>query len=160
MAKKLNTEIVPCLDFVMIKKLENFLLVFDDSCKKILRKKIVKIAVAGTYKKIHCNSVKQKLFHQSKWLRFFDLNTTHVVLFKSPRDVQPIDHFGRHLNKPEFLRECYQKTISSLYGHFLIHFDPKTSESMRFCYNITTPSPTIFYISCSLAKDKRDRFNK
>ena len=34
----------------------------------------------------------------------------------------------------------------------MIDFDPKTSESMRFCSNITGPDPIIFYIPSFLAK--------
>ena len=154
MAEKLNIEFVPCLDFEMIKKLENCLLVLDDSCEETYQEKeFVKIAVAGRHKKIHCIFVKHNLFHQSKWSRTIDLNTTHVVLFKSPRDFQQIDHFGRQLNKSEFIRDCYQKATSSSYGHFLIDFDPKTSESLRFCSNITGPGPTIFYLLSSHAKE-------
>ena len=84
----------------MIKKLQNFLLLFDDSCEEIYQEnEFVKIAVAGRHIRIHCIFVKHNLFHQSKWSRTIDLNTTHIVLFKSPRDVQHIDHFGRQLNK-------------------------------------------------------------
>ena len=43
------------------------------------------------------------------------------------------------------------KATSSSHGHFLIDFDPKTSESFRLCSNITVPGPTIFYLR-SLAK--------
>ena len=103
-------------------------------------------------KKIHCIFVKHNLLHQSKWSRTIDLNTTHDVLFKSLRDVQQIDHFRRQLNKSRFIRDCYQKATSSPYGHFLIDFDPKTSESLRFCSNITGPGATIFYLP-SLAKE-------
>ena len=105
MAEELNIEFVPCLDFSMIKKLEDCLLVFDDSCEKIYHKKeFVKLAVAGRHKKVHCIFVKHNLFHQSKWSRALDLNTTHIMLFKSPRDLQQIDHLGRQLKKVEFLR--------------------------------------------------------
>ena len=37
--EKLNIEFVPCLDFEMIKKLENCLLVFDDSWEEIYQEK-------------------------------------------------------------------------------------------------------------------------
>ena len=51
MAKKLNIEFVPCLDFSMIKNLEDCLLVFDDSCEEIYQEKeFVKLAVAGRHK--------------------------------------------------------------------------------------------------------------
>ena len=154
MASKLNIEFIPCLDFEMIKKLEKCLLVFDDSCEEIYQEKeFVKIAVAGRHKKIHCIFVKHNLFHQSKWSRTIDLNTTHIILFKSPRDVQQINHFGRQLNKSEFIRDSYQKATSIPYGHFMIDFDPKTSEPLRYCSNITGPGPTIFYLQSSQAKE-------
>ena len=34
------------------------------------------------------------LSHQIKWSCTIDLNTTHIVLFKSPRDVHQIDHLN------------------------------------------------------------------
>ena len=34
MCERLNIEFIPCLDFEMIKNLENCLLVFDDSCEE------------------------------------------------------------------------------------------------------------------------------
>ena len=83
MEKNLNIEFVPCLDFDMIKNLEDCLLIFDDSCEEIYQEKeFVKLAVAGRHKKVHCIFVKHNLFHQSKWSRTIDLNTTQIVLFK------------------------------------------------------------------------------
>ena len=41
---------------------------------------------------------------------------------------------------------------SSSYGHILTDFDPKTSESLQFCSNITGPGPTIFYLPSSFTK--------
>ena len=154
MAKKLNIEFVPCLDYSMIKKLEGCLLVFDDSCEEIYQEKeFVKLAVAGRHKKVHCIFVKHNLFHQSKWSRTIDLNTTHIILFKSPRDLQQIDHLGRQLKKVEFLRDCYTRATSEPYGHLLIDLDPKTSECLRFCSNITAPGASIFYIPSEIAKE-------
>ena len=40
MARKLNIELIPCLDFNMIKKLEDCLLVFDDSCVEIYQERV------------------------------------------------------------------------------------------------------------------------
>ena len=150
-AEKLNIEFVPYLDFETFEKLENCSVVFDNSCEEIYQEKeFVEITVAGIHKKIHCIFVNS--FHQSKWPRTIDLNTTHAVLFKSPRDVQHIDHFDRQLNKSEFIGDCDQKATSSSFGHFLIDFDPKTSESLGFCSTITGPGPTIFYLPSSLAE--------
>ena len=153
MAKKQNIEFVPCLDFSMINKLEDCLLVFDDSCEEIYQEKeFVKLAVAGRHKKVHCIFVKHYLFHQSNWSRTIDLNTTHINVFKSPRDLQQIDHLGRQLKKVDFLRDCYTRATSEPYGHLLIDLDPKTSEALRFCSNITAPGAGIFYIPSETAK--------
>ena len=154
MEKNLNIEFVPCLDFDMIKNLEDCLLIFDDSCEEIYQEKeFVKLAVAGRHKKVHCIFVKHNLFHQSKWSRTIDLNTTHIVLFKSPRDLQQIDHFGRQLKKVEFLRDCYTQVTALPYGRLLIDLDPKTSEVLRFGSNITAPGPTIFHLPSAIAKE-------
>ena len=154
MSERLNIEFIPCLDFDMIKNLENCLLVFDDSCEEIYQEQaFVKLAVAGRHRKLHCIFVKHNLFHQSKWSRTIDLNTTHVILFKSPRDLQQIDHFGRQLKQLDFIREAYQRATTRPFGHLLIDFDPKTSDVLRFCSNIVAPQPTTFYIPSSTAKE-------
>ena len=153
MQEKLKfTEFVPCIDFDLISKLSNCLLIFDDSCEEIYEdKSFLKIAVSGRHKKLHVIFVKHNLFHQSKQSRTIDLNTTHLVLFNSPRDVQQISFLGKQLNKTDFLRDAYQKATQEPFGHLLIDLDSKTSDSLRFCSNIVGPAPTIFYIPSSKA---------
>ena len=154
MSERLNIEFIPCLDFEMIKNFGKLLLVFDDSYEEIYHEQaFVELAVAGRHRKLHCIFVKHNLFHQSKWSRTIDLNTTHVILFKSPRDLQQIDHFGRQLKQMDFIREAYQRATTRPFGHLLIDFDPKTSDVLRFCSNIVAPQPTIFYILSSTAKE-------
>ena len=151
--RKLDIEFVSCLTFQMIKQLENCLLVFDNSCEEIYQEKeFVKLAVAGRHRNVHCIFVKHNLFHQSKWSRTIGLNTTHIILFKSPRDLQQIDHFGRQLKKVDFLRETYRKATSEPYGHLLVDLDPKTSEHLRFASIITAPGPGIFHLPSELAR--------
>ena len=113
----------------------------------------MKLAVAGRHKKVHCIFVKHNLFHQSKWSRTIDLNSTHIVLFKSRRNLQQIDHFGRQLKKVEFLRDCYTQATALPYGHLLIDLDPKTSEVLRFGSKIRAPGTTIFHLPSAIAKE-------
>ena len=93
----------------------NCLLVFDDSCEEIFNnKESSKLATAGRHKNIKVIHVKHIMFQQSKWSRTFDLNTTHIILFKSPRDVQQIALIGRQLINTVFerrLRASNQTTI-------------------------------------------------
>ena len=154
MSERLNIEFIPCLDFEKIKNLENCLFVFDISCEEIYQEQaFVKLAVTGRHGKLHCIFVKHNLFHESKWSRTIDLNTTHVILFKSLRDLQQFDNFGRQLKQLDFIREAYQRATTKSFGHLLIDFDPKTNDVLRFCSIIVAPQPTTFYIPSSTAKE-------
>ena len=152
MQHDLDIEFVSCIDFEMIEKLENCLLIFDDSCEEIYEdKRFLKIATSGRHKKVHVIFVKHNLFHQSKNSRTIDLNTTHVILFNSPRDVNQITYFGKQLNKTLFLKDCFRKATSETFGHLLIDFDLNSSDSLRYVSNITGPAPSIFYLTSSKA---------
>ena len=138
----------------MKKNLEGCLLFFDDSCEEIYQEKeFVKLVVAGEHKKVLCIFGEHNFFHQSRWSPTIDINTTHIVQFKSPRDSQQIDHFGQKLKKVEFLRDCYSQATALPYEHLLIDLDPKTSEIRRFGSNITAPGPTIFHLPSAIAKE-------
>ena len=74
------------------------------------------------------------------------MNTTHINLFKSARDIQKIEFLGKHVNLVKFLKHCYQFATKDPLGHLLIDLDPKTSDCLRYCSNITEPGPTVFYL--------------
>ena len=123
---------------------ENCLLIFDDSCEEIFNdKEFVKLATAGRHKNINVIYVKHNLYQQSKWSRTIDLNTFcskhHVTFSKS-------SFFGKQLNLTHFLKNCYEIATRETFGHLLIDLDPKTSDCLRFCSNITEPGPSVFYI--------------
>ena len=93
--KKMSIEFINCLDFEMIKTLQDCLLIFDDSCEENYQETdFVEIAVSGRHRGIYCIFVKHNLFYQSRWSRTIDLNTTHIILFNSPRDSQQIQFFS------------------------------------------------------------------
>ena len=79
------------LDITM--KLSDCLLVYDDSSEDIFNdKEFVKTATSGRHRQLQVIYVKHNLLQQSKWSRTIDLNTTHIVLFKSLRDIQQIEY--------------------------------------------------------------------
>ena len=87
--KKLNIHFKKFSNFELISELDNCLLVFDDSCEEIFNdKEFSKLATAGRHRNISVIYVKHNLFQQSRWSRTIDLNTIHIILFKSPRDTQ------------------------------------------------------------------------
>ena len=131
--------------FEIVNNLRDCMIVFDDTCKKNFNEKdFVKLAPAGRHKNVHVIYVKHNLFHQSKQSRTMDLKTTHLILFKSPQDIQQIDYLCRRLNNAKFLRRAYQLATKKNFGHLLI-------ECLHYSSNIIPPSPTIFYLPSSKA---------
>ena len=145
--RNLNIFFTKFSGFDFISQLENCLLVFDDSCEEIFNdKEFSKLATAGRHRNISVIYVKHNLFQQSKWSRTIDLNTTHIILFKSPRDIQQITYIGKQLNNTSFLKESYDLATKLPFGYLLIDLDSKTSDFLRYCSNIVQPGPTIFYL--------------
>ena len=133
--------------------LENCLLIIDDSCEEIYNdNELVKLATAGHHKNINVIYIKHILYQQSKWSRTIDLNTSHIILFKSPSDIQQVEYLGKQLNLAKFLRNCYELATKKIFGHLLIDLDPKTSDCLRYCSNIVESGPSIFYIPSDKAE--------
>ena len=87
------------------------------------------------------------MFHQSKWSRTIDLNTTHILLFKSLRDIQQNDYLGKQLNCLQPIKEAYKLATAEPFGHLIIVLDPRTSQGLLFSSLLIGPEPSIFYIS-------------
>ena len=161
--RKINIQFIKFYSFEQMSELDDCLLVFDNSCEEIVNhKEFSKLATAGRHKKISVIHVKHNLFQQSKWSRTIDLNTTHIVLFKSPRDVQQIGLIGRQLNNAQFLRESYELATKPAFGQFFIDLDPKISDALRYSSNIVPQGPSIFYLPSAKAvitilTDERER---
>ena len=125
------------------KKLSDCLLIYDDSCEEIFNdKEFVNIATSGRHRRLHVIYVKHNLFQQSKWSRTIDLNTTHIIFFKSLL----IEYLGRQLNCLQLLKDEYKLSTAQPYGHLIIDLDPKTSQGLRFSSQLIGPEPSIFYI--------------
>ena len=140
---KLNIQFTKFSSF----ELENCLLVFDDSCEEIFNdKEFSALATAGRHKNISVIYVKHNFFQQSKGSRTIDLNTTHIISFESPRDIQQIDLIGRQLNNTKFSKDSYELATKQPFGHLLIDLDPKTSDVLRYCSKIVPPGPSVFYL--------------
>ena len=148
-----NVKFLKFNGFESLRNLENVLLAFDDSCEDIYKdKKFVRLATAGRHRGIDVIYVEHNLFPQSRWSRTIDLNTSHIILFKSPRDVQQLDLSGRQLNVSKYLRSCYELATRYSFGHLLIDLDPRTSNCSRYCSNIIRPGPTVFHFPLSTAE--------
>ena len=90
-----NLEFVQGVNFEFIDCLKNngtkYLLIFDDSCEEICNSKaFIDIAIAGRHRGLSAIYTEHNLFHQSKLGRDVELQNTHIVLFKSPREVMHV----------------------------------------------------------------------
>ena len=126
-ARRGHIEFVKFDGFDRLGNIENILLIIDDSCKEIYNDKdFFKLATAGKHMGLDVFYVKHNLFQQSRWSRTIYLNTSHIILFKSPLDIQQLDHLGRQLNAPKFLRQSYELATKDSFGHLLKDIDPRT----------------------------------
>ena len=144
--------------FELIDSLKNngtkYLLFFDNSCEEICNSKpCVYIATAGRHRGLSTDYIKQNLFHQSKFWQNVELQNTHTVLFKSPRDVMQVSTLSAQLGLGLELVDWYQDTTSVLYGLSLIDWLPRRADRLRYCTN-TGSIPSKFYIPDQLKQSK------
>ena len=145
-----NLEFVQGVNFEFIDSLKNngtkYLLIFDDSCEEICNSKaFVDIATAGRHWGLSTIYIKHNLFHQSKLGRDVELQNTHIVLFKSPRDVMQVTTLSTQLGLGwELLDWCRDATFVP-FGHLLIDLSARTDDRLRHCTN-SGSVPSKFYI--------------
>ena len=97
-----NLEFVRGVNFEFIDSLKNngtkYLVIFDNSCEDICISKVfVDIATAGRHRGLSTIYIEHNLFHQRKLGRDVELQNTHIVLFKSPRDVLQVTTLSTQL---------------------------------------------------------------
>ena len=141
-----NLEFLQGVNFEFTDSLKNngtkYLLVFDDSCEEICKSKtFVDIATAGRHRRLSTIYIKHNLFHQSKLRRDVELQNTHIVLFKSPRDVMRVTTLSTQLNLGSQLVDWYRDATSVPFGHL----SPRTDDRLRYCTN-SGSVPSKFYI--------------
>ena len=145
-----NIEFVQGVNFELIETLSNngtkYLLIFDDSCEEVCSSKaFVKIATAGRHRGLSTMYIKHNLFHKSNLGRDIELETTHIVLFKSPRDVMQINTLGMQLGLGSSLVDWYRDATSVPFGHLLIDLSPRSDDRLRYCTD-SGKTPSKFYV--------------
>ena len=145
-----NIEFVQGVNFDFIDSPENngtkYLLIFDDSCQEICNsREYEKFAVAGRHRGLSTNYIKHNLFHKKKLGRDIELQKTHIVLFKSPRDVLQVGRLSFQLGLGLLLVDWYKDATSVPFGHLLIDLSPRTNDRLRYCTN-SGKKPSKFYI--------------
>ena len=83
------------------------------------------IAIAGRHRGLSTIYIMHNLFHQSKLGRDVELQNTHIVVFKSPRDVMQVGTLSAQLGLGSELVDWYRDATSvshpSVCGFFTIY---------------------------------------
>ena len=108
-----NLEFVQGVHFEFINSLKNngtkYLLIFDNSCAKICNsKEFMDIATASRHRGFSTIYIKHNLFYQSKIGRDVELQNTHIVLFKSPREVHQVARLSVQLGLGSAVVDWYR----------------------------------------------------
>ena len=151
-----SIEFVQGIDFDMINNLPllanggSYLLVFDDSCEELFKSKdFLMIATAGRHKKLGVVFIKHNLFHKSSFGRDIELQLTHIVLFKNPRDVNQVNHLARQLGLAGELDKWYKDSTEVPFGFLMIDLSPRTNDLLRYSSGF---NPTQFHLPRSKAR--------
>ena len=97
--------------------------------------------------------IKHNLFHQIKLGRDVELQNTHILLSKSPRDVKQLTTLSTQLVLGSELVNWYRDATSVPFGHLLTDLSPRTDNRLRYCTN-TGFIPSKFYIPDRLKQSK------
>ena len=93
------------------------------------------IATAGRHPGFNTIYIKHNLFHQSKLGKNVELQNTHIVLFKSPRDVHQVATLSVKLGLGSAFVDWYRDATPVPFGHLLIELSPRTDDRLRYCTN-------------------------
>ena len=135
-----SLEFVQGVNFEFFDSLKNsytkYLLIFDVSCEEIWNSKaFLDIATAGRHRGLSTIYIKHNPFQQSKLGGDVGLQNTHIVLFKSPRDVMQLTTLSKQLGRGSELVDWYRDATSVPFGHLLIDLLPRTDDRIRYCTN-------------------------
>ena len=153
-----NLEFVRGVNFEFMDSIKNngtkYLLIFDDSCEEGCNSKaFIDIATAGKHRGLSTIYIKHNFFHHSKLGRDVELQKTHIVLFKSPRDVLQVSTLSTQLGLGSELVDWYRDAASVPFGNLLIDLSPRTDDRLRYCTN-TESIPSKLYIPDRLKQSK------
>ena len=135
-----NLKFVHGVNFQFTDSLKNngteYLLIFDNSYEKICNSKaFVDIATSGRHRGLSTIFIKHNLSHKSKLGRDVELENTHIVLFKSPRDVMQVTTLSTQLGLGSELIDWYRDATSVPFGLLLIDLSLCTDDRLRYFKN-------------------------
>ena len=128
-----SLQFFPGVHIEIINSLESngskYLQIFDESCAAICNsKEFVDFSTAGRHRGLSIIYIEPNLFHQGKLAKVVELQNTHLVLFKSTRDVHQGATLSVQPGLGSTLVDWYQDATSVPFGHLLIDLSPRTDD--------------------------------
>ena len=111
-------------------------------------KAFVDLATARRHRGLSTIYIKHNSFHQSKLRRDVDLQNTHKVLFKSPRDVMQIDTLSAQMVLELQLSFWHRDATPVPCGQLLTDFSPRTDDRLNYCTNTGSISSKLYVPEC------------
>ncbi len=96
--------------------------------------------------------ISQNIFEQGKFARSIAINSSYIVLLKSPRDVKQIKVLGSQIFDSEAKRliEAYEDSTSTEFGYLILDLLPFTDKNLRMRTNVFPGEDMIIYTSLNL----------
>ena len=127
-----------------------YLLIFDDSYAEICNsEEFLDIATVSRHRGFSTIYIKHNLIQQSELGRDVELQNTHFVFFKSPRDVHQVATLRVQLGLGSSLVDWYRDATSLPFGNLLIDLSTRTDDRLRYCTN-SGNTPSKFCVPDSL----------
>ncbi len=96
--------------------------------------------------------ISQNIFEQGKFARSIAINSSYIVLLKSPRDVKQIKVLGSQIFDSEAKRliEAYEDSTNSEFGYLILDLLPFTDKNLRMRTNVFPGEDMIIYAPLTL----------
>ena len=142
------TEEIPSIEFyegrptnieVIFDRCERNICIIDDLMQSASGNQLVEnLFTNGRHLNLSVVFVSQNLFYAGKKCRTISLNSTYIMVLKSPRHQTQIRHLTCQMfpSKPKFLQAAYEKETKDPYKYLFLDFHPNSPEFARVHGNI------------------------
>lgn len=90
----------------------------------------------------------QNIFHQGKYSRAISLNSTHMILFKNPRDKLQVSVLANQIlpTKKKYFLEAFEDATRPPHGYLIIDLTPNCPEHYRLRSGILPNQWPVVYL--------------
>lgn len=130
---------------------DHMLVIYDDLMVDGLKSKndqIVKIFVQGMHhQKISAVLIVQNLFFNSPHMRTISLNSTYIIAFKNPRNMQQIGFLARQIapHQSKEIESIFNDATKKCHSYMLFDMSQTIDERLRFRTDVLNPHYCICY---------------